>query len=452
MVKSYMKLDGNLVPISVGTVGTTSKEEQTKTVTDPNFANGNVVVTPDVGKVLTQVTVIKDNDLVPEKIVKDVNIFGVVGIAEPAKEEQTKTVTDPNFSSGNVVVTPDSGKVLTQVTVVKDIDLVPENIVKDVNIFGVVGTAETGGSTLPKLATPVFHTSYIEGIGWLATPNATMYKVYYGGTPTKASPFVSTSLLSVSASGTYDNTYRILNEKNVAVSAVAEGFLESDLSPSRYIQVCLIEGTAITLADRTTKNIEDITYDDNLLVWDFDNATFTGAKPIWIMKQKRALEYNHLVFSDGSELNTVNQHRIFNVEKGMFTYPMTDDTPLGTTTFNDKGEYITLISKEIINREVVYYNVITDYHMNLFAGTILTSCRLSNIYPIEKMKYQKDNRELHDASMFNELDDKWVSGLRLLEQPLEINRDNSVVFENSLVDYVKRLEESRLNGGVVMDL
>ena len=68
------------------------------------------------------------------------------------------------------------------------------------------------------------------------------------------------------------------------------------------------------------------------------------------------------------------------------------------------------------------------------------------------MKYQKDNRELHDASMFNELDDKWVSGLRLLEQPLEINRDNSVVFENSLVDYVKRLEESRLNGGVVMDL
>ena len=59
------------------------------------------------------------------------------------KEEQTKTVSSPNFSSGNVIVTPDSGKVLTQVTVVKDNDLVPENIVKDVNIFGVVGTART---------------------------------------------------------------------------------------------------------------------------------------------------------------------------------------------------------------------------------------------------------------------------------------------------------------------
>ena len=59
------------------------------------------------------------------------------------KEEQTKTVSSPNFSSGNVVVTPDSGKVLTQVTVVKDNDLVPENIVKGINIFGVVGTVET---------------------------------------------------------------------------------------------------------------------------------------------------------------------------------------------------------------------------------------------------------------------------------------------------------------------
>ena len=44
-----------------------------------------------------------------------------------------------------------------------------------------------------------------------------------------------------------------------------------------------------------------------------------------LQKQKQALgKYNHLVFSDGSEINTVNQHRIFNVEKGMFTYPMTE--------------------------------------------------------------------------------------------------------------------------------
>ena len=59
------------------------------------------------------------------------------------KEEQEVTVDGFIFQSGDVVVTPSTGKVMTKVTVVKDNNLVPENIVKDVNIFGVVGTVKT---------------------------------------------------------------------------------------------------------------------------------------------------------------------------------------------------------------------------------------------------------------------------------------------------------------------
>ena len=203
---------------------------------------------------------------------------------------------------------------------------------------------------------------------------------------------------------------------------------------------CLIEGTPITLSNNSTKAIEEITYEDDLLVWDFDNGCFASAKPIWIQQERKAIEYNHLVFSDGSELNTVNQHRIFNVEKGVFTYPMTDDTPIGTTTFNDKGEFVTLVSKEVIEKEVDYYNVITDYHINLFAGSILTSCRLSNIYPIENMKYVKDNRDIIDYEEFNNIPIEYYYGLRLGEQPTDINRDGAVSFgDTSVEDYVKRL-------------
>jgi hypothetical protein len=56
------------------------------------------------------------------------------------KEEETKTVT-PNFSSGNQVITPTSGKVLSQVTLTKPTDLLPENIAKDKNVCGVTGTS-----------------------------------------------------------------------------------------------------------------------------------------------------------------------------------------------------------------------------------------------------------------------------------------------------------------------
>lgn len=248
----------------------------------------------------------------------------------------------------------------------------------------------------------------------------------------------------------YDNAYSQESPAYVLITGdytITDGYyhLESPITINFYSSYwCFVEGTKITLADKTYKNVEDITYEDELLVWDFDKGEFTTAKPIWIMKQKTALDYNKLVFSDGSVLKTVGQHRILNKEQGKFTYPMTNDTPLGTTTFNDKGEFISLVSKEVVKGKVNYYNIITDYHLNLFASTILTSCRLSNLYPIESMKYQKDNRELHKPEIFNEINPKWISRLRLLEQPLDINRDGAVKHDNTLVDYVKRLENTKI--------
>ncbi len=69
---------------------------------------------------------------------------GVAWVLEGGKEEETKTL-EPDFSDGNQVITPTSGKVLSQVTLTKPTDLIPENIAKDKNICGVVGTLESGG-------------------------------------------------------------------------------------------------------------------------------------------------------------------------------------------------------------------------------------------------------------------------------------------------------------------
>lgn len=66
------------------------------------------------------------------------------------KEEETRTLT-PDFSSGNQVIVPTSGKVLRQVTLTKPTELIPENIKKDVNICGVVGTLESGGASVDRI-------------------------------------------------------------------------------------------------------------------------------------------------------------------------------------------------------------------------------------------------------------------------------------------------------------
>lgn len=63
------------------------------------------------------------------------------------KATETKTVT-PNFSSGNVDVTPSANKTMTKVTIQKDSDLIAGNVKKDVEIHGITGTYEgTGGAT-----------------------------------------------------------------------------------------------------------------------------------------------------------------------------------------------------------------------------------------------------------------------------------------------------------------
>lgn len=64
-------------------------------------------------------------------------------------ESQTKTM-DLDMASGDQVVKPDSGKVLSQVTVKKPSTFTAENIKKDVNIGGVVGTYAGSGGGSPS--------------------------------------------------------------------------------------------------------------------------------------------------------------------------------------------------------------------------------------------------------------------------------------------------------------
>ena len=177
---------------------------------------------------------------------------------------------------------------------------------------------------------------------------------------------------------------------------------------------CMIEGTQITLADGSTKAVENITYDDELLVWNFYDGKFDTAKPSWIKIEQIASEYNLVKFSNGAEVGFVGPggdigyHRVFNKEAKAFTHTGVVDTPNGTTTFAQDGSYPTVVSQEVIEKPVKYYNVITDKHYNLFANGILTSCRLSNEYMIENMRYVGE-RLITDEQIkayFDKIEDK----------------------------------------------
>ena len=58
---------------------------------------------------------------------------------------RVQTTIDPDFSEGDMVVTPNEGEVFSKVTVQKPESLVPENIPKGVTIAGVEGSSSSGG-------------------------------------------------------------------------------------------------------------------------------------------------------------------------------------------------------------------------------------------------------------------------------------------------------------------
>jgi hypothetical protein len=206
----------------------------------------------------------------------------------------------------------------------------------------------------------------------------------------------------------------------------------SNIFTSAWDVPCLVEGTMITLADGSHKAIEDVRYDDLIRVWNFDLGEFSEALPVFVKREDTYTKHYRFTFSDGTVLRTVGHH-VFNKQAGEFTMLIRDTTPVGTITFNEFGEEITLISKETIEESVKYYNVWTQYHLNLFADGILTGNRFNNIYPIQNMKFVKDNRALRSLEEFADIDPKYISGLRLQEQPAHYS-----------AEYIKDYVENKL--------
>lgn len=121
-----------------GVTGNYAPALQSKTFT-PTSAGSTL--TPDEGYYgLSQVTVSGSANLVAGNIKSGVNVFGVVGTYNTPSQSKSFTPT----SAGSTIV-PDTGYLLSQVTVSGDANLVAGNIKSDVTIFGVTGTYGGGG-------------------------------------------------------------------------------------------------------------------------------------------------------------------------------------------------------------------------------------------------------------------------------------------------------------------
>ena len=192
--------------------------------------------------------------------------------------------------------------------------------------------------------------------------------------------------------------------------------LTSDTTVYVYQLFCLAEGTKILLANGSEKNIEDINYNDELLVWNFDEGRLDSAKPFWIKKKQTAPYFWNIKFDDGTSIRACGPkgHEFFSVDKQDFVY---GDELVGQTVLRHDGKIAKCVSSSLVKEEVDMYNLMTDKHINCFANGVLAGCSLcKNLYKIENLKFVKEQKNLRKYEEFEgKVPQWWFNAARYAE-------------------------------------
>lgn len=182
---------------------------------------------------------------------------------------------------------------------------------------------------------------------------------------------------------------------------------------------CIVSGTLITLADGSKKKIEDITFDDYILVFNHETGQLDVTKMLFISHNAQEYDYYEILdlrFSDGSNLRIVQEHVLF--DSTLNEYVVINKNNVNdyighkfyTTEFvngNYITECITLDSYEIYIDNVKIYCPVTAFHMNCFANDLLIMPSmpnsvngLFNIFELDDdMKYNVELKEV-DIAMY----------------------------------------------------
>lgn len=218
---------------------------------------------------------------------------------------------------------------------------------------------------------------------------------------------------------------------------------------------CLAEGTKILLASGEWKNIENITYDDLLLVYNYETGTMTKEYPVWIEKKGISQDYTLSTFSDGSTLKTIGTHGLYSFDDNKFVDTTNkEEYHIGTKVAkysNGKITEVTVTNIEYYEEEIAYYQVISSIYYNIVANNLITTdgnINLVNMYNFNNNFTWQINRsslisDSKNTFTYDELSDimpKYMFiGLRANEMKWLVNSAEIPALKNSLISINEEL-------------
>ena len=143
-------------------------------------------------------------------------------------------------------------------------------------------------------------------------------------------------------------------------------------------KACITSGTLLTLADGTTKKVENLLDTDMLLVFNHETGKFESAPIIFVDRDEwKYYDIVNLEFSNGTKTRLIYEHGYFDLTLNKYVY-ITEanyqDYIGHEFAFydGDKVNSVTLTNSYITNEYVGCYSPVTAYHLNYFVDGMLS--------------------------------------------------------------------------------
>lgn len=160
---------------------------------------------------------------------------------------------------------------------------------------------------------------------------------------------------------------------------------------------CVTPGTMITLADGSTKAVENLTGNEMLLVWNMFTGEFDSAPILFIDSDPAAYcEVITLTFSDGTEVEVIDEHGFWNIDLNEYVFLRADAAQyigdmFNKQSFDENGNMIyTAVELIGVETETVYttaWSPVTQGHLCYYVNGMLSmpgaTTGLINIFEVD---------------------------------------------------------------------
>ena len=167
---------------------------------------------------------------------------------------------------------------------------------------------------------------------------------------------------------------------------------------------CVAEGTLITLADGTQVAVEDLTGNENLLVWNMLTGEYDSAPILFIDSDpSMAYEIIELTFSDGTEVKVIDEHAFFDMTLGEYIFLRSDAAQYIGHYFNKQGTSgawttVQLTDVDVYTEVTTAWSPVTYGHLCYYVNGMLSMPGATegfiNIFEVDTTLMQYDTAQM----------------------------------------------------------